>query len=235
MNEQQYRFFMAQFSNFLTDLGLPCHNLYGPLTSDYWNQDYKIAIYNLESYDSDREDEPREMSMDLFRHWFGAKTTRNIGVIANAVYSNLYFDQYLSESEIKKSYRDIESLYAAVAKIAYLNFRCTDSPNGVKANRVGIYEEIGITKEYLREQLLLLGPDVVIIGSQIGCALFNEIFDPIRELEYRGRPIIFGNSLVVSMTHTSGQGAAGGWYNEICMRSQQIADFLLRNRKRKMV
>ncbi|MBK1695203.1 hypothetical protein CKO09_10705 [Chromatium weissei] len=124
------------------------------------------------------------MSIDLFKHWFGARTTRNIGVLANAIYANLYYDKYMSENEIRESYRDVESLYAAAEKIAYLNFRCTDSPNGVRADNLGISDEIQITKEYLREQLTLLEADVVIVGSKKGCALFNEIFEPHRELEY---------------------------------------------------
>jgi hypothetical protein len=223
MSEKSYKQFMETFSNVLSnDFNLPDHNKYGPLTSEYWEQKNKIAIYNLEPYDP--VDGIREINFDVFKVWFGSPTIRFAAVIANAIFSNINNNYYLQENEIRYNFDD-EELLESAKKIAYLNFSVTDNEKGVAADYNRIYQEIKKTNPYLKQQIELLNPDVIIVGGNEGCKMLNIILQPNEPLNYRSM-VEFDGKLLVSMNHLSGQGASGGWYKMIQENVTEITKYL---------
>ncbi len=223
MSDQEYTKFMESFSSDLINtIKIPIHNLYGPLSKKYWQQKYKIAMYNLEPYDPIQH--IRTVDISTFKGWFRAPTIHYAALIIHTIFTNIEGGRFLSENEIRENYRHKDELLAMSERMAYLNIRVTDN-NSVAADYDSIAKELNKTEPYLKKQLKLLKPNVVIIGSSAGCYYFNQMYK--MNLTYRSS-IKYDNLLMVSLNHMSGRGARGGWYKMIHANTKLIAEYLIK-------
>ncbi|HNW88513.1 MAG TPA: hypothetical protein PKN48_02555 [Bacteroidales bacterium] len=223
MSKNVYKSFISEFSNTVeNDFSIKRYNMYGPISNEYWDQKFRVAIYNLESYDDGYEG-CRYVDIDVIKRWWSSKTIRFSAVIANALINYMNTNSLLVQQELRKSYYEKETLLNSISKIAYLNFRITDNEDS-PAGYLEINKEFGLFNKFLFKQFELLDPHVVIIGSQAGCYYFNCMIKPETPLKYKNH-LYYNDKLFVSMNHTSGNGCRG-WYNEISSNIDLISVFL---------
>lgn len=187
------------FQNYFTD---------GPVTEQYWNEPTRIAVVNLEAYGyEDCGHTPVDIS--VLKHWmtstggaYRTKTTRYTSVFINALFRRLAEEKQISAEDIRDSYYRIEDLIAAMERIAYVNIRKLSNPY-VAQDIPMIRHELAVHGWYLKEQLDILSPHVIIFGGIEGCNAGNMLFDLNGRLQYEGLYRLNKDCLLVSIRHLS--------------------------------
>lgn len=206
--KEAYNKFMNDYADDMTDpdegeLCLDVFYKYGPLTDQYWSFIPRILVCNIEPYD-EREDKI-DVNIELFKnHWmnqiygYRAQTPRNtarfitglLKAIDNPKFENIDFRKF-GEND----------LILSLEKIAYLNFR-VDSGKHVAAFKNGnVAEQIKVTGEYIKKQIKLLNPKIIIVGGEKNCEIFNRLY---MECKLTFREVKkWDNKIICSIDHFS--------------------------------
>ena len=177
---------------------------YGPLTDEYWSLTPRILVCNIEPYD-ELEGPIVEVNIELFKkQWmrqtfvYKANTPRTtakfiaglLKTINNPNFENIDFRK-LDENE----------LFQSLEKIAYLNFRVNSGKNVSIIKNDSVAEQIKVTGEYIKNQIKLLNPNIIIVGGKDGCKIFNMLY---KDCNLFFREIIkWDNKIVCSIEHFS--------------------------------
>ena len=192
---------------------------YAPADDHYWNKSEtakRIAFCNLEPYKKDEKTPLNGYELlskeTLYDSWFYTNTPGRIFVFNYFLSKALYDDEQNSPDEISEMFKkrkgseEIDNmLWEDFDNSLYFNFRYTcnetgstdaDIPYIVNQYKDSFYCKF--YRDYVQEAQI----DVLIIGSKDGCNLINKIY-PELHLDYKGKPVKFGNTIFVSTEHPS--------------------------------
>jgi len=178
-----YNNFMNNYQYDMTDpddgeLCLDTFYRYGPLTDQYWSFIPRILICNIEPYD--QREGIIEVNMELFKnHWmnqisgYKAQTPRFTAKFITGLLKAIN-SQNVESDDFRKF--DENELILSLEKIAYLNFRVNSGKN-ISANKNdSVTEQIKVTGGYIKDQIKLLNPKIIIIGGKNNCKIFNMLY-----------------------------------------------------------
>lgn len=204
-----YEEFMNQYKDYYEDYMKEYEEFesfyeYGPLSEKYWTYEPKILVCNLEPYD--RREEFVPVNLDLYKEWIKARTGKFTAKFISGLIKNIK-PAKPSESINFKVFTDNEML-TDIGNIAYMNFRISSGSN-IPADEAGILKDVRTHPDYIRKQIELLTPDIIIIGGKIGCIAYNELFH--LSLKFDSTTVL-DNRVICSMRHF--RSANYKYYNE---------------------
>jgi hypothetical protein len=189
---------------------------YEPFSENYWNQEYKIVLCNLEPYgDNTKESEKdRILTLDKFREWlgFGNPTPKFSALFLYCLYKKLH-DFTLNEAQLRVLYHQSDELLSVVKHTAYMNLRKEEGWH-VNEDKENIYRFLSpgwslhpkhdISNEPYRlltlEFIDALEPDIFIISGQTGQDILNRMYEKKIDLKWQGM-YNDGKTLFVSIYH----------------------------------
>lgn len=203
-----YNKFMIEYAFDMTDedqgeLCLDVFYKYGPLTDQYWSFTPRILVCNIEPYDY--REGIIDVNMEFFKnHWmkqvygYNAQTPRNtarfitglLKAIDKTKYEIIDFRKF-GENELNRS----------LEKIAYLNFRVDFGEHVSEYKNRNIAEQIKVTGGYIKDQIRLLDPKIIIIGGVKNCKIFNLLYEDCK-LSF-GKSTKWDNKVICSINHFS--------------------------------
>ncbi len=197
-NEQkEYEDFMERYADdMMTDQEFDSFYVYGPLSASYWKSKQRILVCNLEPYD-EREGKII-VDINLFKKWMTVNTGKFTAKFITGLLK-AFHDQGILKDTIRFKDFSIQELLFYMKDIAYMNFRMS-SGNNVKADKNGIFCEVNTHKDYLKDQINNLSPDIIIIGGVDGCKAFNILFDS--NIKYNTTSV-FNDKVICSIKHFS--------------------------------
>ena len=178
--ELQYWKFMDDFSEHLKKENINSFYQFGPLSSDYWSQKYRILMINAEAYAKPYPNDIEELNIKYInKKWRNENNKLSKTTIGSMSFACRLF-KYLGVYDFNN---DESSKLDALAKCAYINFRLTwndkydDFGNKItKLDNHGIWKELKITESWLRKQVEKLSPHAIVIGGAANCDFFNVCF-----------------------------------------------------------
>jgi len=192
-----YSKFLEQFEDDILDQDYDCFYAYGPLTSKYWETKPRILVCNEEPYDERKR--KIVVDIDLYKEWMNVNTGLYTSKFITGLISMIEHNNNILNSDINFKNFSREYLLSMMGNVAYLNFRISSGIYS-KENRKAIISEVSNYKEYLKNQINLLNPDIIVIGGRTGCDAFNIIFDS--GVKYDNVEV-FGDRIICSIKHPS--------------------------------
>lgn len=181
---EAYEKFMYEFADAMTDqddgeLCLDVFYKYGPLTNQYWDFSPRILICNLEPYGE--AEGVINFNIEIFvNDWmkkvtgYNANTPRNTAKFIYGLLNSI--DSGIKDNIDFRGISEID-LVKSLEKVAYLNFRVDENTGQSKNAENGkIREQFNVTKDYIKDQICKLNPQIIIVSSELGCELFNSCF-----------------------------------------------------------
>ena len=233
MSKVEYEKFLESYSEFLDkNLGKDektgkekKYNLYGPITEKYWDSYPKIAVFNLESYNDDYIG-VRKVDIEIIKGWIGNRTIRNTGTVVAGIFNGYENSRDTRERDLREFRKKTKNIQSSLEKISYLNFRVTDNLNKSKrVDRDSIWKELKLTKDYLRKQISILKPDIILVGGRDGADMINYVLNLEPKLKFSDH-IIHENMFISSFYHFSGFGIPFRWYFHSKKKINEILEFL---------
>lgn len=180
----------------------------GPVSPKYWSESKRVMVVNLEAYGYE-ECGHTPIDADVIKHWMlstggkiKTKTTRYTGVFVNALFSRILSNKPVSAASIRGTYHDIDRLVDSMNRIAYVNIRKTSNSN-VPQDIEMIRFELENHGPFIRRQIEILAPNIIVFGGHEGCNAANRLFDLNDQLAYKGRKRTNANCLLASVKHFS--------------------------------
>lgn len=207
-----YEKFMDEYKVYYEDYmneyeGFDSFYEYGPLSEKYWKFEPKILVCNLEPYDGREGFVP--VNVDLFKEWIKARTGKFTAKFISGLIKTIR--QGKSKDVIDFKAIIDKELLIDLENVAYMNFRISSGKN-ISADEAGILRDVRTHPDYLREQIKLLFPDIIIVGGKIGCIAYNELYHTTLKFD---TTTIVDNRIICSMRHF--RSANYKYYNEkIC-------------------
>lgn len=168
---------------------------YGPLTNKYWEAKPRILICNLEPYD-EREGHVK-LDMDLFRKWIDSRTGKYTAKFVAGLIQVLSKECTIADLDFSKI--SVKDSLAYIETIAYMNFR-VDSGINAPADYPSIFKQVNAHKDYMRDFINCLNPNIIILGGRASCDLMNRILDT--DLSYKAIKNVDGR-IYCSVRHFS--------------------------------
>jgi hypothetical protein len=175
---------------------------YKPFSDQYWNEKCKIVLCNYENLGY--ADSPYNViSHDGFKGWITFKKSKTVhytAVFANAVKSIMELKDY-SIRDMRKSYKDINTIWTSIKNMMYMNIRPTSGANIGRANKEETHKIIKKYKNEICDYINSLDADVFVISSKDSVDLFNYLFNLDKQkLIFNGKTRV-NNMLVYSVRH----------------------------------
>ena len=177
---------------------------YGPLSDNYWKFEPKILVCNLEPYD-EREGNVA-VDVNLYKEWIKVNTGKYTAKFITGLIKTL--KQENPDESIRFESFSNQELLSYIENIAYMNFRISSGLN-VPADNDGILKDVRTHPDYLIAQINSLCPDILIIGGEIGCRAYNELFHTT--LKFNTTTIV-NDKVICSIKHF--RSADYKYYNE---------------------
>lgn len=192
---------------------------YAPIKPDsYWNQNIKIGMCNLETYNKGKDDKEflgiNLVTQDILDNWsWGNKT------ISNTLFINFCIRRCIENGfsyETKNSLKNLKKLaknekdpeywnvYEAMDESLYLNFRHSISKTRRANNSylISSYAQDKFICENYREYIKEAEIDVLVVGGETSVQLLGIIYPELKnKLTFCGEPVFFDGTLFVSMRH----------------------------------
>jgi len=144
---------------------------YGPLTNNYWTYKPRILVCNLEPYD-EREGNII-VDMNLYKEWIKANTGKYTAKFITGLLKKINKEN--NNDLISFENFSNTELLSYMENVAYMNFRISSGIN-VSADIEGILKDVRTHPDYIIAQMNTLCPDIIIIGGEVGCRAYNELF-----------------------------------------------------------
>jgi len=206
--QERYDALLARWHTHCADTGIKHYFTDGPVTEKYWREPTRILVMNLEAYGYE-ECGHTPVNEKILRHWMTStggnirtKTTRFTSVFINSLFKRLSGKIPISAETIRESYHEIDTLLAAMNRISYVNIRKISNAN-VAQDVPMIRHELENNRWYLKEQLEILAPHLVIFGGKEGCNAANALYNLEGQLPYQGMVKAHEDCLLVSVRHFS--------------------------------
>jgi len=185
----------------IEEMGIYDYMVYSPFSDEYWNQQKKIVICNLETFGYD-DCGVINVNIDQFAQWFRAtnitKTCRYSIVFIYGLLLKLQHN-YVDINILKQKYKEEDELLSVLPKITYMNIRKHSNPN-INQDIQGIIHESILYKDELCAFIDALTPDILLIGGRVGAYVLGEVLSSTIPFNSN---IQIGNTLVCSVRHFS--------------------------------
>ncbi len=207
--------------------------IYEPFSEDYWKQDVKIVLCNLETYD---ESVTGILDIDIFKKWLksGSRTIKNSSIFIVALQKYLS-NKSLTEEDLKDLYHDDEMLLEFINNIVYMNLR-KDANSTSKEDTQAIHEFLDPNFTHknnshnirnFKELFEALEADIFIISGETGADIIHKIYKDEIDLVYDNFAYL-NNTLIVSCAHPASQKFNYNYMNE---KAKEIASKYLEHKK----
>jgi hypothetical protein len=205
---------------------------YEPFSDDYWKQQYKVVLCNLEFYgDVGKETyEERIFTLNQFKTWLGdgVRTMKNSALFIYSLYNKLHGID-VTEEQLRNVFHKNDDLLSVVKNITYMNLRKEEGWN-TPEDRENIYRflvpgysldpDSDVSNEEYRKFTLdfidALEPDIFIVSGKTGCDVLNKIYEGGIDLAWQGM-YRKGKTLYASVNHLSRVG-----YDYILKQTSEI-------------
>ena len=197
VDQIEYKKFMDSYEDDVreSEYGRDTFYAYGPLSEKYWQEKPRVLVCNLEPYDE--KEGTVTVDINLFKEWIGANTCKFAAKFVHGLFLSLEDGEQIKPESFK--HYKVEELFLSLEKIAYMNFR-NSSGILIKADIKSILSEVEELKDYLRDQIRLLNPDIIIVGGEVGCIAINKLLGI--NLIYNSNTL-YNKKIVYSIKHFS--------------------------------
>ena len=191
----------------LSELNIEHHMFYEPTTNSYWDQQVKVLTINLEPYgyeDCGRYHVKRDDLMD-WMYDVGhtrTRTTRNTVAASKVLLDGFYKRKEPSPQALRNSYRNKDGLEKTLDRICYYNIRPVSNYEKPQSWDRGNLDHQGAIAECIKEELISLNPDIIIVSGQQTINAVRKLLCPNTLLSYLGEGICIGCK-IVSVKHFS--------------------------------
>ena len=184
--------------DYLCDTRIEHHMLHGPASDDYWLAPLRVLAVNMESYGYD-ECGHWEVDLPCLLDWMydqgntGTKTVRYTVAIIRTLIDAYSTKTFPDREHLQNAYADEAGLETVLRQIAYYNIRPTSNPEKPEDAASIIASGSEPLSQFVREEMLALAPQVILVAGHSGLAALNAMWHLIPPLNY-----------LESMRHSSG-------------------------------
>lgn len=182
--------------------------LHGPASDEYWSAPLRVLAVNMESYGYD---ECGLWTVDLpcLLDWMydeGGTRTRTVRYTL-AIIKTL-FDAYAGKGmqgreSLRSAYADAAGLERVLPMITYYNIRPTSNPEKREDVASIISSGSGPISNYIRDEMLALDPEVILVAGHAGLAAFNAMWRLTPALGYLDSLRHNSGAVIQSVRHPS--------------------------------
>ena len=182
--------------------------LHGPASDEYWTAPLRVLAVNMESYGYD-ECGHWEVDLACLLGWMydrgdtGTKTVRYTLAIIKTLADAYTTKTPPSPEHLQTAYADAPSLEAVLRQIAYYNIRPTSNPEKPEDAASIIASGSTTLSEFVRDEMLALGPQVILVAGHSGLAAFNAMWRLNPPLSYLASMRHSCGAVVQSIRHPS--------------------------------
>jgi len=218
---------------------------YEPFSDDYWNQKTKIVLCNFEQYGyvEKKDGEDRRLTFEKYSKYTN-QAIKYSSLFIYCLYKKLQGEN-INKEQLHALYDDNkEKVLSVVKNITYMNLRkdenLSEGDVNAEVNTVRNYYEKGklpykgypnvsneCNREFLRDFIEALEPDIFIISHEYGYKILNDVYEGKINLQWQNS-YKYKKTLFVSIKHPA---ARIDYYQYIVERTAQIVDDYIKVRK----
>ena len=191
--------------SFLDSNRIDDHMFYGPTSDNYWEEDFKAVIVNMEPWGYEGR---FIVDAGELHTWLDAGDTKKtsttkysytiLSVLLNAISSN----SEVTRDHFYNTYRDKEELRATVDRTVYFNIKSISNDTRHQDYAGIVNSGKGDLGQLIWDEIRSLEPDVLIVTGEATVSALNNIFGD-DSLIYKGRTRTKEGISIHSIRHAS--------------------------------
>jgi len=208
MGKAEYNNNHQKYIDYVKDQKIEHYMFYGPISDQYWEQKTKILIINMEPYGYE-DCELGQVDKDTLLDWLHdqgntkTRTIRNSVLFTKSLLESMQSKITPTELSFKKSYQDIKSLEELLPKIVIYNIKSTSNNKKNQDYKGIINTNKGLLGDYLKKDITLLEPDIILVSGHAGLIAFKRIMGIANNFSNENNLVVHNGILISSIKHFS--------------------------------
>lgn len=208
MSKDEYEKIHNEYINAVNTEGIEHYIFFGPTSTEYWKQDLKVLLINMEAYGYQNckfinVNKDKTLFNWVFNKDNKNNTNRNTVLFSYLLKKAIREGVIVTKEQIKKEFHNGKVLEKTLEEIVIYNIKPT-SNSKVKEDYKGIISSNeGRMGDYLRREILTLNPNIIVISGHSTLIAFKKLFKIHTNFKENNNIIIYNGMIIASIKHFS--------------------------------